>query len=126
MPPMGPPRLKKIMPYVGIALILITVVSYYFIFFQDYQFGGEADVVVTQGGNGTYALEEGLVDEYPELRELLLEASRNDSATATMEYGEATALTGELRDRAEVQGTVHATYRGERYRIALRVGGQGQ
>lgn len=124
MPPMGPPRVKKLMPYVGIALILITAVSYYFIFFQEHQFGGEADVVVTQGGNGTYALSEEFVGDHPELRELLREASRNGSASTAMEYGEATDLVGELRNRAGQRGAVHATYRGDPYRVTLRVGGQ--
>lgn len=121
----GPKSIKAVMPPIAVALVLLSVASYYFMFFDDStEFGGEAELVVTRGGNGTFTVTEQDLDSIPELRPLLDEAVENGSATSDVPYAEGKVTMRQLRDVSGQSGAVEATYREMPLRVTLRVMGE--
>ncbi len=112
------PHIRRYFLPFTVALLLVSVASYYLIFFGDMQFGGEAVLVAERGGDGAVSLEDAGVDS-PVLEQLLDEAGENGSADVRLDYDRAMELVTSLREAAGQEGAVDVLHGGESYRVRL-------
>jgi len=116
------PKIRKYYLPFAIFMLLLSVTSYYFIFYGDMQFGGTGHLVAERTAGDGLSLEEAGLDDSGRMRTLLDSASRNGTASVEMDFDRAEELMGKLREASGLNGSVPVDYGGESYEVSLRVG----